>query len=221
MKLIKVRYENILAIEIDDTVKPVQLPKRRVPVATMKPFKEELQDLQKRGIIAPVERNMNWISSMVVVQKPSSRLRVCIDPKPLNKALKHSHFPLPTIDGILPDLSKAKVFKVCDVKSGFSHVKLEEESSFLTTFSSPFGRYHWLRMPMGDVDVVYVPGPEMWPADTLSRAYLPESAPTGSVEAELETINMAQHLPISEDRLSLIRSATKEDKTLQTLIKTI
>lgn len=188
MKLIKVHYENIIAIdsivttekpttsqwslqqiktdyadvfegdgclegenriEIDDTIKPVQLPKRWVPVATMKPFKEELQDLQKRGFTAPVERNMNWISSMVVVQKPSGRLRVCIDPKPLNKALKHSHFPLPTIDGILPDLSKAKVFTVCDVKSGFWHVKLEEESSFLTTFSSPFGRYRWLRMPMG------------------------------------------------------------------------
>lgn len=78
-----------------------------------------------------------------------------------------------------------------------------------------------LRLQKYDVDVVYVPGPEMWLADTLSRAYLPESAPTGSVGAELETINMAQHLPVSEDRLSLICSATKEDNTLQTLIKTI
>lgn len=136
-------------IEIDNTVKPVQLLKRRVPVSMMKPLKEELQDLQRRGIIAPVERSMNWISNMVVVQKPSGRLRVCIDPRPLNRALKCSHFPLPTIDDILPEMSKAKVFTVCDVKSGFWHVKLEEESSYLTTFSSPFGRYRWLRMPMG------------------------------------------------------------------------
>ncbi|KAL0159196.1 hypothetical protein M9458_042921, partial [Cirrhinus mrigala] len=179
MKLIKVHYENILAIdsivttekpvtsqwslqqikteyadvftgdgclegeykiEIDNTVKPVQLPKRRVPVAMMKPLKEELQHLQRRGIVAPVERSADWISSMVVVQKPSSRLRVCIDPRPLNRALKRSHFPLPTIDDILPELSNAKEFTVCDVK---------EESSYLTTFSSPFGRYRWLRMPMG------------------------------------------------------------------------
>uniref|UniRef100_A0A672HNR1 Gypsy retrotransposon integrase-like protein 1 n=1 Tax=Salarias fasciatus TaxID=181472 RepID=A0A672HNR1_SALFA len=87
--------------------------------------------------------------AMVVVQKQNGKPRVCIDPKPLNTALKRSHFPLPTIEDILPDLSKAKVFTVCDVKSRFWHVQLEEESSYLTTFATPFGRYRWLRMPMG------------------------------------------------------------------------
>lgn len=188
MRLIKVRYENIMAIdsivtsgkpttgqwtvgqikaeyadvftgdgclegeykmEVDNTVKPVQLPKRRVPVAMMKPLRDELQDLQRREIITPVECSTDWISAMVVVQKQNGKPKVCIDPKPLNKALKRSHFPLPTIEDILPDLSKAKVFTVCDVKSGFWHVQLEEESSYLTTFSTPFGRYRWLRMPMG------------------------------------------------------------------------
>lgn len=38
---------------------------------------------------------------------------------------------------------------MCDVKSGLWHVKLEDESSYLTTFSTLFGRYRWLRMPMG------------------------------------------------------------------------
>lgn len=188
MKLIKVHYENIMAIdsivtterdtkgqwimeqikkdfsdvftgdgclegeykmEVDESVKPVQLPKRRVPVAMMKPLKEELRDLEHRGIITPVDCSTDWISSMVVVQKQNGKPRVCIDPKPLNKALKRSHFPLPTIEDILPDMSKAKVFTVCDVKSVFWHVKLEEKSSYLTTFSTPFGRYRWLRMPMG------------------------------------------------------------------------
>ncbi|CAI5660683.1 unnamed protein product [Oreochromis niloticus] len=141
--------EGELRLEVDETVKPVQLPKRRVPIAMIKPLKKELQDLQRRGIITPVECSTDWISGMVVVQKQSGDLRVCIDPKPLNKALQRSHFPLPTIEDILPDLSKAKVFSVCDVKSGFWHVKLEESSSYLTTFSTPFGRYRWLRMPMG------------------------------------------------------------------------
>ena len=136
-------------LEIDSSVKPVQLPKRRVPAAMMKPLKAELQDLQRRGIITPVECSTNWINGMVVVQKQNGKLRVCIDPRPLNKALKRTHFPLPTIEDILPDLSKAKVFTVCDVKSGFWHVKLDEESGFRTTFPTPFGRYRWLRLPMG------------------------------------------------------------------------
>ena len=41
------------------------------------------------------------------------------------------------------------MFSVCDLGSGFWHVMLEEDSSYLTTFASTFGRYRWLRMPFG------------------------------------------------------------------------
>lgn len=43
----------------------------------------------------------------------------------------------------------AKVFMVLDVSQGFWHVELDESSSFLTTFHTPFGRYRWKRMPFG------------------------------------------------------------------------
>eukprot|EP00118_Oscarella_pearsei_P024025 m.296592 g.296592 ORF g.296592 m.296592 type:complete len:311 (+) comp40764_c1_seq17:319-1251(+) len=86
---------------------------------------------------------------MLVRRKPSGQLRICIDPKPLNKALKRSHYPSPVLDDLLPELSKARVFSVCDVKHGFWHVKLDDPSSLLTTFATPYGRYRWLRMPFG------------------------------------------------------------------------
>ena len=54
-----------------------------------------------------------------------------------------------TIDDILPELSQAKVFSVFDVKNWFWHVELDKESSKLTCFNTPFGRYRWLRMPFG------------------------------------------------------------------------
>ncbi|KAK7891393.1 hypothetical protein WMY93_023356 [Mugilogobius chulae] len=76
-----------------------------------------------------------------------------------------------------------------------------------------------LRIQKYDLNVVYVPGKDMLLADTLSRAYLPECSHKDSVEAEVETVNMVQHLPISSDSLSQIRTATKDDKTLQTVIK--
>eukprot|EP00112_Aurelia_sp_Birch-Aquarium-sp1_P025746 Seg874.2 transcript_id=Seg874.2/GoldUCD/mRNA.D3Y31 product="Retrovirus-related Pol polyprotein from transposon 17.6" protein_id=Seg874.2/GoldUCD/D3Y31 len=53
------------------------------------------------------------------------------------------------MDDILPKLHNAKVFSVLDLKSGYWHVKLDEESSFLTTFNTQFGRYRWLRFPFG------------------------------------------------------------------------
>ena len=86
---------------------------------------------------------------MVIVMKRNGRVRLCIDPKPLNTALKRNHYPLPVIDDILPSLANAKVFTVMDAKNGFWQVQLDTESSMLTTFETPWGKYRWLRMPMG------------------------------------------------------------------------
>ena len=86
---------------------------------------------------------------MVVVKKPNGTLCICIEAKDRNKVLKCSHYPLPTIEDILPDLSRAKVFNTFDVKNDFWHIELDEESSKLTTFNTPFGRYHWLQLPFG------------------------------------------------------------------------
>ena len=86
---------------------------------------------------------------MVVVKKSNGKIRLCTDPKPLNAALKRNHYPLPVIDDLLPLLAKAKVFSVVDARNGFWHVQLDNESSFLTTFGTPWGRFRWTRMPFG------------------------------------------------------------------------
>ena len=50
---------------------------------------------------------------------------------------------------MLPELAQAKVFSTVDLKAGYWHCVLDEESSLLTTFSTPYGRYQWLRLPFG------------------------------------------------------------------------
>jgi hypothetical protein len=62
-----------LKLEVDERVEPVQLPKRRVPVALYKPHKEELSGLEK-SMIKAVEKSTDWISSQIVVKKPSGTL---------------------------------------------------------------------------------------------------------------------------------------------------
>ena len=85
---------------------------------------------------------------MVAVKK-SGELRVCIDPKPVNAALKREHYQIPVVDDLLPDLTDACVFTKVDLASAFWHMELDEESSMPTTFSTPYGRYRWLRLPFG------------------------------------------------------------------------
>ena len=85
----------------------------------------------------------------MVAPKSNGRIRLCIDPRPLNQALKRNHYPTPLIEDILPDLGKARIFSVVDARDGFWHVVMDEKSSYLTTFSTPWGRYRWMRMPFG------------------------------------------------------------------------
>ncbi|KAI2665745.1 Retrovirus-related Pol polyprotein from transposon opus [Labeo rohita] len=61
---------------------------------------------------------------MLVVKKPSGKLRICIDPRPLNKALRRQHFPLPTIDDVLPDLTKARVFTIPQALEGLPGIQI-------------------------------------------------------------------------------------------------
>ena len=87
---------------------------------------------------------------MVVVKKPqSNKLCICTDPRDLNQSLQRPHYPQPTIEDILRQLSKAAVFSMLDSKDGFWQVKLDKESSYLTIFWYPFERLRWLRMPLG------------------------------------------------------------------------
>ena len=95
---------------MDDSVSPVAMPPRRVPVALKGKFKEEIDRLIDVGVSTKVEEPTKWVSSAVFTEKPNGKVRVCIDPRPLNKALYRSHNPLPVIDDILPDLGKAGSF---------------------------------------------------------------------------------------------------------------
>ena len=143
------KFKDPYHLKIDKSAVPVVHPPRRVPIALREELKAELERLQMLEIITPVSEPTPWVSSMVTVRKPNGRLRICIDPRDLNKVLQRSHYPLPTIEEVLPELGKAKVFSTFDVRNGFWHIPLDDDSSRLTTFNTPFGRFRWLRLPFG------------------------------------------------------------------------
>lgn len=153
------RYDNVfdglghmegkLHLEVNKAAKPTVMPPRRVPLAIKKLLKEELDRLEKLNVILKVEEPTHLVSSLVPVKKPNGNIRACIDPQHLNQALKRSHYVLPVINDILPDLGEAKVFSKADLKDGFLHIELDGESSILTTFQTPWGRFCWKRLPFG------------------------------------------------------------------------
>ena len=125
------------------------LPSRKLPIPIKEKVRAELNTMIENEIITPVNEPTEWISALLVVAKSNGDVRICIDPKPLNKALLRNHYLMPTIDDVLPELNNAKVFSTCDARHAFWHVCLDEPSSRLTTFETPFGKYRFLRLPYG------------------------------------------------------------------------
>ena len=136
-------------LKTDSTVKPVQNPIRRVPHALMDSLKAELDRLRILKVIESVSEPTEWLSSLVTVKKPSGKIRTCIDPQPLNAALKRAPLLTPILDDVLPKLEGSKIFSVIDVKDGYWNLRLSKEASYLTTTSTPFGNIRFLRLPFG------------------------------------------------------------------------
>ena len=136
-------------IKIDKTVDPVIHAPRPVRVAIREQLKHELDHLERCKIIIKETEPTQWVNSMVCVRKKNGRVRICIDPTDLNKAILREHYPMNSIDDVATRLHGSKYFTTLDANMGYYQIKLTEESSRLTTFNTPFGRYRYLRMPMG------------------------------------------------------------------------
>ncbi|KAL4008088.1 hypothetical protein ACER0C_001940 [Sarotherodon galilaeus] len=126
-------------IQINESVAPKVHPPRKIPVT----LREKLK------VITKIEEPTQWVNPIVTVEKATGRLRVCLDPRDLNTAVMREHYQLPTAEEITSRLAKAKYFTVLDTSSGFWQLKLDEASSRLCTFNTPFGRYRFLRLPFG------------------------------------------------------------------------
>ena len=122
---------------------------RKAPIALKDTIQKELEYMVKNGVIRKVTEPTDWVSSIVYSHKQDGGLRLCLDPKHLNRALKRPHYKLPTVDEITHHFRGAKVFSKLDAKSGYWSVRLDPESQLLTTFQSPFGRYCFQRLPFG------------------------------------------------------------------------
>ena len=81
-------------MKVDATVEPAQHPPRRVPVTLHDRLKAKLDRMVSQEVITPVTMPTPWVSSLVVVPKKDGRLRLCLDPKALNRAIQREHYQL-------------------------------------------------------------------------------------------------------------------------------
>ena len=140
-------------IQVDPKVPPKQTPVRPVAVHLKEAFKQELDKMLQAGYIKPVHAATPWINSFVIVegkdQQGKLKIRICLDPTNLNAAVIRELWFSKTPDDIAHMLADAVIITTTDCTKGFWHEALDEESSYLTTFGTEFGRFRFTVMPFG------------------------------------------------------------------------
>ena len=143
------KAENIIKLSIDDTVPPVAQPFRRIPFALRCKLESHLTELIEADIIEKVSGPVTWASPVVIVPKPDASIRLCVDMRQANQAIKRHNFPVPTVDELLLDMNGSAFFSKIDLKSGFHQFLLSEDSRDITTFNTHVGLYRYKRLMFG------------------------------------------------------------------------
>ena len=89
------------------------------------------------------------VNALVILFKPNGKLRIYLDPRPLNKPIKRQHHKLPTAEEIISQMSNAQYFTKLDASNGYWQIKVDCDSAALLTFGTPFGCYCFKRLPFG------------------------------------------------------------------------
>ena len=89
--------------------------------------KEEIKRLEHLDIIEKVEGPQDWISNLVVVPKNNGKVRLYLDARTINTAIKRETYPVPTLDSLIDEIHGSKVFAKLDMREAYTQIELEEE----------------------------------------------------------------------------------------------
>jgi hypothetical protein len=133
-------------IELLPSTAPISRRPYRMPPNELAELKVQLNELLKKGLIRPSSSLWGCLAIFVKKDQP---LWMCVDYRPLNAVTVKNKYPLPRIDILFDQLSKAKVFSKLDLRSGYHQIKIHSKDVSKTTFSTRYGLYEYLIMSFG------------------------------------------------------------------------
>ena len=122
---------------------------RKCPIALCPKINEHLANMEALGVITHIDQPTDWVSSITYAQKANGELHLCLNLHDLNRAIYCNHHKTPTVEEVTHKFANSHYFTKLDAHHGYWSIVLDEESSLLTTFNSPFGRYHFPCLPFG------------------------------------------------------------------------
>ena len=107
--------------------------------------KEEIDKLLEAGVIR--NSHSSWSAPIIVVLKADGGKCLLIDYRSFNKVTRKFIWPMPKVEDIFSQLNGAKYFSTLDLRAGYHHIKLTTDSIPKTAFTSPFGKYEYVKVP--------------------------------------------------------------------------
>ena len=108
-------------------------------------IKEEIDKLLEAGVIR--NSHSSWLALIIVVPKGDGGKHLVIDYRALNKITRKFVWPMPKVEDIFSQLNSAKYFSTLDLRAGYHNIGLTTESIPKTAFTSPFGKYEYVKVP--------------------------------------------------------------------------
>ena len=139
-----------LKLHIDPKVRPVAQKPRRIPYPLKEKVTRKINELVDLDIIEKVSGPTTWVSPAVFAPKPDKDdVRICVDMRCANEAIRREKIPIPTVDEVLEELNGSTVFSKLDMNMGFHQIELEESSRDITTFSAGDSLFRYKRLRFG------------------------------------------------------------------------
>ena len=107
--------------------------------------KEEINKLLEAGVMR--NSHSSWSAPIIVVPKGDGGKHLVIDYRALNKVMRKFIWPMPKVEDIFSQLNGAKYFSTLDLSAGYHHIRLTTDSIPKTAFTSPFGKYEYVKVP--------------------------------------------------------------------------
>ena len=139
-----------LKLNIDESVPPVSQHLRRIPFHVRKKIEQKIQQLEELDIIekVPESESTSWVSPIIAIPKGSD-VRMVVDMRHANKAIRRTHYPVPTLEELLEQFQGCTMFSKLDLVKGYHQIELSPESRYITTFIMHTGIFRYKRLVQG------------------------------------------------------------------------
>ena len=119
-----------------------------IPHIHLETLKREVERLVELGVLKP-QPNLEWGSPTFIIPKKKKQVRFISDFREVNKRIVRKPFPIPKISSTLQEMEGFTYATALDLNMGYYTIRLDPDAQKICTIVLPWGKYSYLRLPMG------------------------------------------------------------------------